>query len=88
MGALPDSLVHGRVTDSTPVALFRILTSVHESLRSGNLISKRSIYYQDVELFGSQGIVDNIVDNLAFTLGVGRGDLNIACYNRTSKPTR
>ncbi|KAK5656763.1 hypothetical protein OQA88_4311 [Cercophora sp. LCS_1] len=35
------------------------------------------MYYQDIKLFTSQSIVDEMVDNLAFTLGVGREDLNI-----------
>lgn len=30
-----------------------------------------------MELFRSQSVVDEMVDNLAFTLGVGRNDLNI-----------
>lgn len=30
-----------------------------------------------MELFKSQSVVDEMVDNLAFTLGVGRGDMNI-----------
>lgn len=37
----------------------------------------RNIYYQNPELFRSQSAVDDMVDNLAFTLGVGREDLNI-----------
>lgn len=37
----------------------------------------RNIYYQNMELFRSQSVVDEMVDNLAFTLGVGRNDLNI-----------
>ncbi|KAK3359637.1 Spo11/DNA topoisomerase VI subunit A [Lasiosphaeria hispida] len=58
-------------------ALFRIIELSHEALVSGNLITKRNIYYQNIDMFKSQAVVDNIVDNLAFTLGVGRGDLNI-----------
>jgi meiotic recombination protein SPO11 len=37
----------------------------------------RNIFYQNVELFKSQGVVDDLVDNLAYTLGLGREDLNI-----------
>lgn len=37
----------------------------------------RNIYYQNPDLFKSQSVVDDMVDNLAFTLGVGREDLNI-----------
>lgn len=39
----------------------------------------RNIFYQNVDLFKSQGVVDDLVDNLAFTLGLGREDLNIVC---------
>ncbi|KAK3996629.1 meiotic recombination protein rec12 [Cladorrhinum sp. PSN332] len=58
-------------------ALFRIIELSHEALLSGNIITKRNIYYQHPDLFKSQAAVDALVDNLAFTLGVGRGDLNI-----------
>ncbi|KAL2172499.1 hypothetical protein VTG60DRAFT_5253 [Thermothelomyces hinnuleus] len=53
-------------------ALFRIIEMSHEALLSG-----KNIYYQNPELFKSQSAVDDMVDNLAFTLGVGREDLNI-----------
>lgn len=55
------------------------------SLLFKNPDTNRSIYYQNIELFSSQATVDNMVDNLAFTLGVGRGDLNIACFNQIHK---
>jgi meiotic recombination protein SPO11 len=37
----------------------------------------RNIYYQNPGLFKSQSVVDGMVDSLALSLGVGRGDLNI-----------
>jgi len=40
-------------------------------------LALRNIYYQNPDLFKSQSVVDDMVDNLAFTLGVGREDLNI-----------
>ncbi|KAK1835739.1 meiotic recombination protein rec12 [Podospora conica] len=58
-------------------ALFRIIELSHEALLSGNIITKRNIFYQNVDLFKSQGVVDAMVDNLAYTLGLGREDLNI-----------
>ncbi|KAK4464739.1 Spo11/DNA topoisomerase VI subunit A [Cladorrhinum samala] len=58
-------------------ALFRIIELSHEALLKGNVITKRNIYYQHPDLFRSQSVVDVLVDNLAFTLGVGRRDLNI-----------
>ncbi|KAJ4306620.1 endodeoxyribonuclease [Collariella sp. IMI 366227] len=66
-----------RHTDLVPEALFRIIQLSHEALISGNLITKRNIYYQNPDLFRSQNVVDDMVDNLAFTLGLGREDLNI-----------
>jgi meiotic recombination protein SPO11 len=42
----------------------------------------RNIYYQNPELFKSQSMVDDMVDNLAFTLEVGRTDLNIVTMAR------
>lgn len=49
----------------------------HEALVSGHVITKRNIYYQNPDLFGSQQYVDNLVDDVAFTFGVGRDMLNI-----------
>ncbi|CRK43964.1 hypothetical protein BN1723_005949 [Verticillium longisporum] len=42
----------------------------------------RNIFYQDVELFGSQANVDQLVDDLAFTLNLGRDDLNIVAAGK------
>ncbi|KAK4211472.1 Spo11/DNA topoisomerase VI subunit A [Rhypophila decipiens] len=58
-------------------ALFRLLELIHEALLSGNILTKRNIYYQNLDLFTSQVMVDEMIDNLAYTLGVGRDDLNI-----------
>ncbi|KAK0618970.1 Spo11/DNA topoisomerase VI subunit A [Immersiella caudata] len=63
-------------------AIFRILELSHEALLSGNLITKRNIYYQNIDLYKSQGMVDELVDNIAYTLGVGREDLNIVAAAR------
>lgn len=32
-------------------------------------------------MFKSQDVVDDMVDNLAYTLGLGREDLNIVCFS-------
>ncbi|KAI5918868.1 Spo11/DNA topoisomerase VI subunit A [Camillea tinctor] len=57
--------------------LLQILHLSHECLISGTIITKRNIYYQNPELFGSQAYVDKLVDDIAFTFGVGRDALNI-----------
>ncbi|OBR11595.1 Type IIB DNA topoisomerase [Colletotrichum higginsianum IMI 349063] len=43
---------------------------------------RRSIYYQDEHLFKQQSIVDNLVDDLAYTLGLGREDLGIVATSK------
>ncbi|KAI1494090.1 Spo11/DNA topoisomerase VI subunit A [Biscogniauxia mediterranea] len=57
--------------------LLQILHLAHECLVSGTIITKRNIYYQNPELFGSQAYVDTLVDDIAFTFGAGRDALNI-----------
>ncbi|KAK1461760.1 type IIB DNA topoisomerase [Colletotrichum cuscutae] len=41
-----------------------------------------NIYYQDTDLFKRQSIVDKLVDDLAFTLGLGREDLGIVAASK------
>ncbi|OTB01709.1 hypothetical protein M426DRAFT_265630 [Hypoxylon sp. CI-4A] len=57
--------------------LLHILHMCHEALVAGQIITKRNIYYQNPDLFGRQQYVDNLVDDVAFTFGVGRDALNI-----------
>ncbi|KAI1372750.1 DNA topoisomerase IV, alpha subunit [Hypoxylon crocopeplum] len=52
----------------------RELTIPLRSRPSGN---ERNIYYQYPDLFGNQQYVDNLIDDIAFTFGVGRDALNI-----------
>ncbi|KAF7885191.1 hypothetical protein EAF00_011009 [Botryotinia globosa] len=59
------------------VALLRILELSHEALVTGNIISKRDMYYRDPELFTKQAIVDRFVDDIACTLGLKRDALNV-----------
>ncbi|KAI0599287.1 Spo11/DNA topoisomerase VI subunit A [Biscogniauxia sp. FL1348] len=62
---------------SFAACLLQILHLAHECLVSGTIITKRNIYYQNPELFGSQAYVDTLVDDIAFTFGAGRDALNI-----------
>lgn len=39
----------------------------------------RDIYYNDPALFGSQRVVDRLVDDLAYTIGVDRAALHVVC---------
>ncbi|KUI54729.1 Meiotic recombination protein SPO11 [Cytospora mali] len=62
--------------------MMRIMELAREALVSGRLITKRNIYYQNPDLFKNQGNVDQLVDDLAFTLRVGRDALNIVAASQ------
>ncbi|KAI1772999.1 DNA topoisomerase IV, alpha subunit [Hypoxylon cercidicola] len=62
--------------------LLQILHMCHEALVSGYVITKRNIYYQYPDLFGSQQYVDKLVNEIAFTFGVGRNALNIVAASK------
>ncbi|ROW01847.1 hypothetical protein VMCG_05505 [Cytospora schulzeri] len=62
--------------------MMRIMEFARDALVSGRLVTKRNVYYQNPELFKSQGNVDQLVDDLAFTLRVGRDALNIVAASK------
>ncbi|KAF4977285.1 hypothetical protein FZEAL_6173 [Fusarium zealandicum] len=59
-----------------------ILQLSHDALVSGTILTKRHIFYQHQDLFEKQSQVDDLVDDLAFTLGLSRGDLNIVAASK------
>ncbi|KAJ4256725.1 endodeoxyribonuclease [Fusarium torreyae] len=59
-----------------------ILQLSHDALVSGTILTKRHIFYQHQDLFEKQSQVDELVDDLAFTLGISRGDLNIVAASK------
>ncbi|KAL1893600.1 endodeoxyribonuclease [Sporothrix stenoceras] len=54
-----------------------ILQLSHQALLSGTFVTKRNIFYQYRELFRDQRVVDGLVDDIAYTLSLGRDSLNI-----------
>ncbi|EPE09145.1 meiosis-specific topoisomerase spo11 [Ophiostoma piceae UAMH 11346] len=54
-----------------------ILQLSHQALLSGTYVTKRNIFYQYPELFKEQRIVDTLVDDIAYTLRIGRDSLHI-----------
>ncbi|KAF6813237.1 meiosis-specific topoisomerase spo11 [Colletotrichum sojae] len=58
--------------------VFKILQLSLTALVTGTSLTKRNIYYQSQGLFGKQAVVDNLIDDMAYTLGVGRDVFNIA----------
>ncbi|KAK3185636.1 endodeoxyribonuclease [Lecanicillium sp. MT-2017a] len=67
----------GPLLISSLARLLLVLQLAHQALTSGVIFTKRHIYYQHQDLFETQQNVDEIVDDVAFTLGIGRNDLNI-----------
>ncbi|KAI0396769.1 DNA topoisomerase IV, alpha subunit [Xylariaceae sp. FL0594] len=63
-------------------AILLILHLSHENLVAGTVITKRAIYYQNTDLFGSQRYVDNLVNDIAFSFQIGRDDLNIVASSK------
>ncbi|PTD04665.1 Meiotic recombination protein rec12 [Fusarium culmorum] len=59
-----------------------ILQLSHDALVSGTVLTKRHIFYQHQDLFEKQREVDDLVDDIAFTLGISRGDLNIVAASK------
>ncbi|PYH78548.1 meiotic recombination protein spo11 [Aspergillus uvarum CBS 121591] len=55
----------------------RVLSGIADAVEKGVVVSKRDIYYNDPAIFGSQRIVDRLVDDFAHTVGVDRIALNV-----------
>ncbi|KAH9949634.1 DNA topoisomerase IV alpha subunit [Amylocystis lapponica] len=61
---------------------FRVVDLMHEALHDDIPTTKRDIYYKDVPLFKSQGVVDKLVDDLAATFSLGRADLHVRASSK------
>ncbi|CEJ60321.1 hypothetical protein PMG11_08898 [Penicillium brasilianum] len=62
--------------------ILRVLAIIDQTLRTGQLISKRDIYYIDPAYFKSQQTVNCVIDDLAFTIGVDRAALNVEAASK------
>ena len=71
------SIIHSHLSTfhTSPPAILSSSPSTH---LTETTISKRSIYYQDPQLFGSQAVVDRYIDILAYTFECKRADLGIS----------
>ncbi|KAG9332550.1 hypothetical protein JZ751_014648, partial [Albula glossodonta] len=68
--------------DVLPVLLFaaltlKVLSAVYKLVQSNTYATKRDIYYNDTQLFGTQRTVDSIVDNISCMLKVPRRSLHV-----------
>ncbi|KAG9069710.1 endodeoxyribonuclease [Linnemannia hyalina] len=63
--------------------ILRATELIHESVSKDTISSKRDMYYRDVMAFGSQIVVDGIVEDLACTFEVPRSSLNVVAGTRS-----
>ncbi|OHT17380.1 Meiotic recombination protein SPO11 [Tritrichomonas foetus] len=77
----PSKKIYSLVKNPHQFAVFfRVLSIVHGSLKRGEIITKRSIFYQDTSLFGNQNIVNTTIEDIACCLEIPRTSLNVvAC---------
>ncbi|EIN11364.1 DNA topoisomerase IV alpha subunit, partial [Punctularia strigosozonata HHB-11173 SS5] len=57
--------------------LMSVLSSIHEAVVTDMPVTKRDIYYQDINLFRTQSTVDRLVDDIGATFEVSRAQLNV-----------
>ncbi|CRG87269.1 meiotic recombination protein SPO11 [Talaromyces islandicus] len=62
--------------------VLRVLSLIFEAVQDNLLVSKRSIYYDNPDLFGTQRVVDSIVDDIAYTIGVDRAALHVTSVGK------
>ncbi|KAI7884683.1 DNA topoisomerase IV, alpha subunit [Lichtheimia hyalospora FSU 10163] len=60
----------------------RVLEIIHEALVTSVVITKRDIYYRDIALFGTQSVVDKIIDDLSCFYNVPRSNLNVTAASK------
>ncbi|RDA95904.1 hypothetical protein CP533_5207 [Ophiocordyceps camponoti-saundersi (nom. inval.)] len=69
-------------TSHIPARVLFILQLSHDALVSGDVLTKRQIYYQYQDLFDKQRVVDDLVDDIALTLDTHRDNLNIVASTK------
>ncbi|XP_036803275.1 meiotic recombination protein SPO11 isoform X2 [Oncorhynchus mykiss] len=58
--------------------ILKVLSTIYKLVQSNVYATKRDIYYNDTQLFGSQRTVDSIVDDISCMLKVPRRRLHVA----------
>ncbi|KAM9065315.1 meiotic recombination protein SPO11 isoform X1 [Sarcophilus harrisii] len=57
--------------------ILKILSMIYKLVQSNTYATKRDIYYTDIQLFGNQSVVDNIINDISCMLKVPRRNLHI-----------
>ncbi|XP_010211128.1 PREDICTED: meiotic recombination protein SPO11 [Tinamus guttatus] len=64
--------------------MLKILSMIYKMVQSNTYATKRDIYYTDTVLFGSQSIVDNIINDISCMLKIPRRSLHILSTSKGS----
>nr|XP_051698274.1 meiotic recombination protein SPO11 isoform X6 [Oryctolagus cuniculus] len=62
--------------------ILKILSMIYKLVQSNTYATKRDIYYMDSQLFGSQTVVDSIIDDISCMLKVPRRSLHISSTSK------
>lgn len=62
--------------------IVKILSVIYKLIQSNSYATKRDIYYNDTQLFGSQATVDHIVDDISCLLKVPRRSLHVLATSK------
>ncbi|XP_062282844.1 meiotic recombination protein SPO11 [Scomber scombrus] len=62
--------------------ILKILSVIYRLVQSNSYATKRDIYYNNTQLFGSQKTVDNIVDDICCMLKVPRRSLHVLATSK------
>ncbi|KAG8002552.1 Meiotic recombination protein SPO11 [Nibea albiflora] len=62
--------------------ILKILSVIYRLVQSNSCATKRDIYYNDTQLFGSQKTVDHIVDDISCMLRVPRRSLHVLATSK------
>ncbi|XP_021272177.1 meiotic recombination protein SPO11 isoform X3 [Numida meleagris] len=57
--------------------MLKILSMIYKMVQSNSYATKRDIYYSDTLLFGSQSVVDNLINEISCMLKIPRRSLHI-----------
>ncbi|XP_026885851.1 meiotic recombination protein SPO11 isoform X2 [Electrophorus electricus] len=62
--------------------IFKCLSSIYKLVQSGSYATKRDIYYNDPQLFGSQKTLNSIVDDISCMLKIPRRSLHVLATSK------
>ncbi|XP_023661238.2 meiotic recombination protein SPO11 isoform X3 [Paramormyrops kingsleyae] len=60
----------------------KVLSTVYKLVQSNTYATKRDIYYNDTQLFGSQRTVDSVVDDISCMLKIPRRSLHVLATSK------